>query len=314
VIAQGHESVLADEAVAALNVKSDGIYVDATYGRGGHSRRILARLGPTGRLLAIDRDPEAITQAQLELAGDRRFEIEWRPFSMLGTAIDERGWQQQVNGILFDLGVSSPQLDDASRGFSFQSDGPLDMRMNPTRGESAADWLAQAGETEIADVLHTLGEERFARRIARAIVNTRAAQPITTTRQLAELIRAAVPTRERHKDPATRSFQAIRLHVNRELDELRTALPQAVNALAPGGRLAVISFHSLEDRIVKNFIRSEEKGPTLPPDLPVRDAEVPHRLQAVGRPIRAGLDEVERNPRSRSAILRVAEATGANHA
>jgi len=314
VIEHGHVSVLADEVVDALNVRADGIYVDATYGRGGHSRRILAALGPAGRLLAMDRDPDAIAQAKRELAGDERFAIEWRPFSMLGATIDERGWRKRVNGILFDLGVSSPQLDDAARGFSFQSEGPLDMRMDPSRGESAADWLASAPESDIADVLHFLGEERFARRIARAIVNHRSTESITTTRQLAELIRAAVPTRERHKDPATRSFQAIRLHVNRELDELRSALPQAVEALMPGGRLAVISFHSLEDRIVKQFMRDEEKGQALPPDLPIREVDVPRRLHVLGRAVRASDAEVERNPRSRSAVLRVAETPGAGHA
>jgi len=299
--------------VAALNVKPDGLYVDATFGRGGHTRKILAKLGPAGRLLALDRDPQAVAVAKRDLGADRRFAIEQRPFSMLGTAITERGWQKKVNGILFDLGVSSPQLDQAERGFSFQQEGPLDMRMDPTRDESAADWINRAGESEIADVLHTLGEERYARRIARAVVRERAVAPIATTRQLAEIIANAVPTRERHKDPATRSFQAIRLHINRELDELRAALPQAVEALAPGGRLAVISFHSLEDRIVKQFLRAEQKGPELPPDLPVRHSEVVSRLRVIGKPVRAGDDEVRRNPRSRSAVLRIAEITETAH-
>ncbi len=293
--------------MAALNLRPDGLYVDATFGRGGHTRRILEQLGPAGRLLALDRDPQAVAVAERDLANEARFAIVRRPFSMLGQTLNERGWHKRVSGILFDLGVSSPQLDDAARGFSFQHGGPLDMRMDPTRGESAADWLNRASDQEIADVLHELGEERFARRIARAIVQARAEAPIDTTTRLAAIIAAAVPTRERGKDPATRSFQAIRLHINRELDELRSALPQALEALAPGGRLAVISFHSLEDRIVKQFIRAEEKGPELPPDLPVRHAEIVPRLRAVGKPQRAGAAELQRNPRARSAVLRVAE-------
>ena len=300
--------------MAALNIRADGLYVDATFGRGGHSAAILARLGPDGRLLALDRDPQAVAVAQRELGSEPRFAIVRKPFSMLEETIAERGWHKRVNGILFDLGVSSPQLDDAERGFSFRQPGPLDMRMDPTRGESAADWLAHADEQEIADVLYTLGEERYARRIARAIVRARTEQSITTTTQLTAIIANAVPTRERNKDPATRSFQAIRLHVNRELDELRAALPQALAALAPGGRLAVISFHSLEDRIVKLFMRREQQGPELPPDLPVRHVEVPVRLRTVGKAVRPSEAEVRRNPRARSAVLRVAEATGVGHA
>jgi len=306
-MAAEHVTVLRNEAVSALHIQSSGKYVDATYGRGGHSRAILAHLGPAGKLLAMDRDPQAVSAAQADMKAETRFEIVHRPFSMLGATLAERGWQQQVNGILFDLGVSSPQLDEAGRGFSFRQDGPLDMRMDTTRGESAADWLAHANEKEIADVLHELGEERYARRIARAIVSKRAEQPITTTRQLANIVAGAMPTREHHKDPATRSFQAIRLHVNRELDELRDALPQAMQALAPGGRLAVISFHSLEDRIVKNFLRDQEKGPVLPPDLPVRQAEIPTHFRVVGKAIRPSDSEVARNPRARSATLRVGE-------
>jgi len=308
-----HEPVLRDEAVAALNVRADGRYVDATFGRGGHTRAILARLGAAGRVLAMDRDPDAIAAATAEFGGDARVAIVRRTFSMLGETIAEQGWAGRVNGILFDLGVSSPQLDAAERGFSFLRDGPLDMRMDPSRGESAADWLRCADEAEIADVLHTLGDERYARRIARAIVRSRVAAPITTTRQLATLVAEAVPTRERSKDPATRTFQAIRLHVNRELDELAAALPQALAALAPGGRLAVISFHSLEDRMVKQFLRREARGAELPPDLPVRHVEIPVRLRLVGKAIRPGEDEVRRNPRARSAVLRVAEVIGGEH-
>jgi len=309
-----HVTVLRDEAVAALDVKVDGLYVDATYGRGGHSRAILAQLGPAGRLLAMDRDPRAVAAAHEEFGKEVRFEIVQRPFSMLGMTIEERGWRKQVNGILFDLGVSSPQLDEASRGFSFLREGPLDMRMNPDHGESAAQWLSHAEENEIAEVLQTLGEERYARRIARAIVLRRREQPLTTTRELAELVADAVPTRERHKDPATRTFQAIRLHINQELDELRSTLPQAVEALTVGGRLVVISFHSLEDRIVKQFMRREAKGEELPPDLPIRHAEVRARLRILGKAIRVSADEIRRNPRARSAVMRAAEVTEAAHA
>jgi 16S rRNA (cytosine1402-N4)-methyltransferase len=309
-----HEAVLREEAVAALNIRSDGLYVDATFGRGGHTRQILSRLGSDGRLLALDRDPEAVAAARREYSGESRFTMVQRPFSMLGETIGERGWHGKVNGILFDLGVSSPQLDEAARGFSFLREGPLDMRMDPSRGESAANWLGRADEKEIADVLHHLGEERYARRIARAIVRARAQTPIATTRQLAEIVAGAVPTRERSKDPATRTFQAIRLHINRELDELQAALPQAVAALAPGGRLVVISFHSLEDRIVKQFMRANERGEALPPDLPVRQVEIRSTLRVIGKPVRPGEEEVRRNPRARSAIMRVAEAPGGAHA
>ncbi len=308
-----HEPVLRQEAVAALNIWPDGIYVDATFGRGGHARAILEQLGPDGRLLALDRDPQAVASATQQFADEVRLTIVHGPFSMLARTVDERGWRGRVNGILFDLGVSSPQLDDPARGFSFRTEGPLDMRMDTTRGESAADWLSRAGEQEIADVLYQLGEERYARRIARAILRTREATPITTTKQLAEIVASAVPTRERSKDPATRSFQAIRLHINRELDELRETLPQALDVLAPHGRLAVISFHSLEDRIVKQFMRAQEKGKELPPDLPVRHVEIQSRLKVIGKPVRASEAEVRRNPRARSAVLRIAEVPEATH-
>ena len=305
-----HEPVLRNEAVAALNIRPDGIYVDATFGRGGHARSILEQLGADGRLLALDRDPQAVASATQQFADEVRLTIVHGPFSMLGSAVAERGWHGRVNGILFDLGVSSPQLDDPARGFSFRTEGPLDMRMDSTRGESAADWLNRAAEQDIATVLHELGEERFARRIARVIVRSRAQAPIATTKQLAEIVAGAVPTRERSKDPATRSFQAIRLHINRELDELRATLPQALEALAAHGRLVVISFHSLEDRIVKQFMRTQEQGKQLPPDLPVRHTEIESRLKIIGKPVRAGEAEVRRNPRARSAVLRVAEALG----
>jgi len=308
-----HEPVLCEEVVAALNIRPDGFYVDATFGRGGHSRAILEHLGSSGRLLAMDRDPEAAAAAARQFAGETRFTMVQGPFSMLGKTIVERGWHKRVNGVLFDLGVSSPQLDAAARGFSFLREGPLDMRMDPSRGESAADWLQRAEEHEIVDVLFTFGEERYARRIARAIVRRRSEQPMTTTRELAELVAEAVPTRERSKDPATRTFQAIRLFINQELAELQAVLPQAVEVLAPGGRLVVISFHSLEDRIVKQFMRREAKGEELPPDLPVRQVEVPVRLHLVGKAVRATHDEVRRNPRARSAVLRVAETPEVTH-
>ena len=308
-----HEPVLRNEAVAALNIQPGGFYVDATFGRGGHARTILEQLGPNGQLLALDRDPQAVASATRQFADEVRLTMVHAPFSLLGKAVAERGWHGRVNGILFDLGVSSPQLDDPARGFSFRTDGPLDMRMDSTRGESAADWLQRAGEQEIADVLYQLGEERYARRIARVILRAREATPITTTKQLADIVAGAVPTRERSKDPATRSFQAIRLHINRELDELRETLPQALEALAAHGRLVVISFHSLEDRIVKQFMRTQEKGKELPPDLPVRHVEIESRLKVIGKPVRAGDDEVRRNPRARSAVLRVAEVPEATH-
>jgi len=297
--------------VAALNIRPDGVYVDATFGRGGHAGAILEQLGPAGSLLVMDRDPEAVSVAKQKFGEDGRVVIVRRAFSMLGKTIAEHGWHGKVNGILFDLGVSSPQLDEGNRGFSFLREGPLDMRMDPDHGESAADWLARVSEGDLAEVLHTLGEERYSRRIARAIVRARVEQPIRTTQQLAEIVAAAVPTRERGKNPSTRTFQAIRLYINGELEELRAALPQAVEVLASGGRLAVISFHSLEDRIVKHFLRREEQGAELPPDLPVRHVETAGRLQIVGKAIRAGDEELARNPRARSAVLRVAEATHA---
>jgi len=309
-----HEPVLRKEAVAALNIKPDGLYVDATFGRGGHAQSILDQLGPDGRLLALDRDPQAVASAKQQFADEVRFTIVHGPFSMLGKAVADHGWLGRVNGILFDLGVSSPQLDDPARGFSFRTEGPLDMRMDSTCGESAADWLNRAEEQEIADVLFHLGEERYSRRIARAILRRRAEQPITTTRQLSEIVASAVPSRERSKDPATRSFQAIRLHINRELDELRVALPQVMDVLAPHGRLAVISFHSLEDRIVKQFMRTQERGKELPPDLPVRHVEIQSRLKVIGKPLRASEEEVRRNPRARSAVLRIAERQEEAHA
>lgn len=302
-----HRSVLLDEAVQALSIGADGIYVDATFGRGGHTQAILARLGEGGRLLAIDKDPAAVQEAQARFAGDRRFEIEQGSFAMLQHYMESRGWMGRVAGILLDLGVSSPQLDDPARGFSFMREGPLDMRMDPASGQSAADWLATASAQEIAGVLREFGEERFAKRIAGAIVSAREEAPIATTKRLAEIVAAAQPTREPGKHPATRTFQALRIFINRELDDLEQVLPQTVHALAPGGRLAVISFHSLEDRIVKRFMRDEARGGDFPADLPITADRFQPRLRTVGKPQYACAEEVDLNPRARSAVLRVAE-------
>jgi 16S rRNA (cytosine1402-N4)-methyltransferase len=300
-----HVPVLAQEAVAALAIQPDGVYVDGTFGRGGHSRLILDRLAAGGRLIALDRDPDAI-RAGSALA-DPRLTLVRRAFSNLGAVLDELG-VVQVNGILLDIGVSSPQLDDAARGFSFRVDAPLDMRMDPESGQSAADWLATATEGEIGEVIRNYGEERFARSIARAIVAARQDAPLRTTGQLANLIAATVKKREPGQHPATRSFQALRIHLNRELEELSTVLPQCVDRLLPNGRLAVISFHSLEDRIVKRFMRDEALGEQPPARLPIPAAQIkPGRLKLIGRAQHADAAEVAANPRSRSAVLRVAE-------
>jgi 16S rRNA (cytosine1402-N4)-methyltransferase len=303
-----HKPVLLEETVSALLVQSDGIYVDGTFGRGGHSRAILARLGASGRLLGFDRDPEAVAIGQALSAEDGRFSIHRGSFADIGRLLDEAGRiGARLNGLLLDLGVSSPQLDTPERGFSFMADGPLDMRMDPDSGESAAQWLAQAGQGEIATVLREFGEERFANRIARAIVETRAQAQIRTTAQLAELVARAVPRREPGKHPATRTFQALRIQVNGELEALRDCLDQVCDLLAVGGRLAVISFHSLEDRLVKRFIRRESKGPELPKGVPVRSVEVQGRLRPIGKPVHPTGVEEALNPRARSAVLRVAE-------
>jgi 16S rRNA (cytosine1402-N4)-methyltransferase len=303
-----HRPVLLTEAVAALAVRPAGQYVDCTYGRGGHTAAILDRLGSEGRLLALDRDPEAVAAARERCGGDRRFTVCWRPFSMLESELTARGLTGRVDGILLDLGVASPQLEDRARGFSFDRTGPLDMRMNPEVGRSAADWLAGASTEQIANVLRQFGEERFARRIARAIVQARSVAPIRTTQRLAEIVAAAVPRREPGKHPATRTFQAIRIFVNDELTELEAVLDQSPRALALGGRLVVISFHSLEDRMVKRFMRAAAKGDAPPAGLPVRESALPAgRLRVVAGPVRPSVAEVRRNPRARSAIMRAAE-------
>jgi 16S rRNA (cytosine1402-N4)-methyltransferase len=294
-----------EEAVNGLNVRGDGTYVDCTFGRGGHSRLILARLGTNGRLIALDRDPQAVS-AGGEI-GDGRFRMLHGRFSRLAE-LAARAGIAQADGILLDLGVSSPQLEDPQRGFSFRFDAPLDMRMDPGSGRTAADWLAHAPEQEIREVIRTYGEERFAKQIAAAIVAARARGPVGTTRELAALVAKAVPTREPNQDPATRTFQALRIHVNQELEELSLALPQSVDLLAAAGRLVVISFHSLEDRIVKRFLREASRADRLPARLPVRARDLPRpRLQLIGRAVRPSDAEIAANPRARSAIMRVAE-------
>ena len=305
-IADAHVPVLLHPAVDALAVDSrpDGTFVDATFGRGGHSRLILERLGPAGRLIAIDRDPEAIAAARS--LDDRRISIVQARFSELQATLAALR-AGEADGVLFDLGVSSPQLEDPRRGFGFRSDGPLDMRMDPTRGASAAEWLERAQEAEIREVISNYGEERFAKQIAKAIVAARRRGPLRRTGELAAVVAAAVRTREPGQNPATRTFQALRIHVNQELEELSLALPQALAALRRSGRLAVISFHSLEDRIVKNFMRAAAR-PTLPERLPVRARDMPPpKLRIVGPPQRPGPAEIKANPRARSAVLRVAE-------
>ena len=301
-----HTPVLLDEVLAGLAVQATGSYCDATFGRGGHTAAVLEQLGPAGRVIAIDRDPEAIASGRERFAGEPRLTLVRGSFGQLAGLVRAAGWNDGLQGVLLDLGVSSPQLDEARRGFSFMQDGPLDMRMDYESGTSAAQWLARAGEREIADVLFRLGEEKFSRRIARAIVAARVETPITTTRQLAELVAAAVPTREPGKHPATRTFQAIRIHVNRELEELASALPQAVDLLGPGGRLCVISFHSLEDRLVKRFIRREAQGDPVYAGLPDVPAHARPRLRLVGGAVMPSDAEIAGNPRARSAVLRVA--------
>ncbi|MCK8211288.1 16S rRNA (cytosine(1402)-N(4))-methyltransferase RsmH [Erwinia amylovora] len=305
-----HTTVLLYEAVNALNIKPDGIYIDGTFGRGGHSRLILSQLGEHGRLYAIDRDPQAIAAAA-DIT-DPRFTIIHGPFSALAEYAEQRGLTGKIDGILLDLGVSSPQLDDAERGFSFMRDGPLDMRMDPTRGQSAAEWLLKAEESDITFVLKTFGEERFARRIARAIVERNRQQPMTRTKELADVIYAATPVKDKFKHPATRSFQAIRIWVNSELEEIEQALKGALSALAAGGRLSIISFHSLEDRIVKRFMREQSRGPQVPHGLPMTEAQLSslggRQLKALGK-MMPGESEVADNPRARSSVLRIAERT-----
>lgn len=303
-----HCSVLLHEAVENLKIKSGGIYIDLTFGRGGHSAVILQKLGPTGHLLALDRDPDAVAIAKSRPEfQDSRFAIEQQAFEHLLSIVKARGWEQQVDGILMDLGVSSPQLDQAERGFSFLKAGPLDMRMDPHSGMSAADWLNTAKENEISRVLQIYGEERAHRRIAQAIVQQRAQQPFSTTTELADLVETVCPRRHNAKHPATKVFQAIRIFVNDELNQLKDVLAQSLEVLSSGGRLCVISFHSLEDRITKKFIQAQSQADPYPAHIPIKAEDIVFRLKKVGGLIRPSEQEVKINPRARSARLRVAE-------
>ncbi|CAH1745675.1 16S rRNA m(4)C1402 methyltransferase [Thauera humireducens] len=307
---QAHITVLLNEAVDALAIRADGVYVDGTFGRGGHSRAVLERLGPQGRLIALDRDPVAIAAGQA--LGDARLTLVHSAFGDLDAQLDALG-VARVDGVLLDLGVSSPQLDDASRGMSFRFDAPLDMRMDTSRGQTVAEWLAEATVGQITEVIRDYGEERFAYAIAKAIAAARAGGAVATTGQLAAIVEKAVRTREPGQHPATRTFQALRIFINQELEELTRVLPACVARLVPGGRLAVISFHSLEDRIVKRFMRDESRPPVLPARLPIRAADLPPpRLRLVGKAVRPSGAEVAANPRSRSAVMRVAERTEAS--
>lgn len=304
-----HITVLLDEAVEGLAVCANGCYLDGTFGRGGHSRLILEKLGPDGRLLGFDKDPLAIATGNALAAEDGRFVVVQRSFAELGDEVVARGLAGKVNGILLDLGVSSPQLDDAERGFSFMNDGPLDMRMNPNAGVSAAQFIATAAEEEIARVFKEYGEERFAKRMARAVVLRRAEQPFERTADLAQVLTVANPAWEKGKNPATRAFQGLRIHVNNELGDLERGLDAALETLEVGGRLVVISFHSLEDRIVKLFMRKHAKGEMdkLPRDLPIIPKAFEPRLKLIGKPVFASEAELAANPRSRSAVMRIAE-------
>lgn len=302
-----HQTVLLEEAVTGLINDFDGVYVDGTFGRGGHSRLLLSKLGPNARLIGIDKDPQAVASGHALAQQDRRFAMVQGSFADVRTLLAAEHVDKPIAGVLLDLGVSSPQLDQAERGFSFINDGALDMRMNPAAGESAADWLARAEEGEIAQVLKEYGEERFARRIARSIVEARVEQPIVGTLQLAKIVAEANPAWEKGKNPATRAFQAIRIHVNNELGDLERFLAEVLDVLAIGGRLAVISFHSLEDRLVKRFMRGHVRGDDLPSYIPVTSSQLQIRLRTLGKAIKPSAQEVELNPRARSAVLRVAE-------
>jgi len=293
-----HQSVLLEEALESLNIRPSGIYIDATFGRGGHSRAILSRLNEKGRLIALDQDPEAVAYGREQFADEPRLTLEHCNFNQVASVVEKLGLTGKIDGILMDLGVSSPQLDDAGRGFSFLRSGPLDMRMDTTQGETARQWLARVKPADLINVLKRYGEEKFARRIATAIVERRAEREIKDTGDLAEIISNAIPVKEKHKHPATRSFQAIRIFINAELQSIEQGLKDAVSVLAKGGRLSVISFHSLEDRIVKRFMRDISSRPKLPAGLPVMEAdiEVPYRL--VSKPIVAGAKELQVNPRA----------------
>lgn len=314
IIAQGsgntefkHTPVLLNETLQGLKIRSDGMYIDCTFGRGGHSRAILEQLGENGRLLAFDRDPEAIAAVDEQLLDDPRFTLMHGSYTMLEETVKRMKLIKKIDGVFLDLGVSSPQLDDASRGFSFLRDGDLDMRMDNSHGMTAAEWLNQAPVEEIANVLYEYGDERYSRRIARVIVEQRDEMLITRTMQLAHLVASAIPRKEKDKHPATRTFQAIRIFINRELEELETVLTQAMNVLAANGRLLVISFHSLEDRLVKRFMRDQSRGVDIPREIPVTHDVFKQKLTIIGKPVRCQPGEIKNNPRARSAVLRIAE-------
>lgn len=302
-----HTSVLLDEAVASLITDTGGFYIDGTFGRGGHSRLILNNLSPEGHLLATDKDDEAIAIAQQDFAADGRFEIIKSSFADVHLHLQANDLMGKVNGMLLDLGVSSPQLDQAERGFSFQHDGPLDMRMDNSSGETAAQWVARASEADMAQVFKTYGEERYAKRIARAIVSARTEASIETTKTLAGIVAEAHPAWEKHKHPATRVFQAIRIHINNELKDLESFLAKALDILAPGGRLVVISFHSLEDSRVKNYMRKQARGDDFPPGVPITEDQLNKRMEIISKAAKPGEVEVQANPRARSAVMRVAQ-------
>ena len=303
----GHKAVLLKEAVEALITNPDGLYVDGTFGRGGHAALILSQLSETGSLMAVDKDPKACEVAKKKFSKDARFEIKQASFADIRKLITEKQHEGTVSGVLLDLGVSSPQIDDPIRGFSFLRDGPLDMRMNPSCGISAAEWLSTAKENDIAQVLKDYGEERYSKRIARAIAAARADKPITRTGQLAAIVKEANPAWEKDKHPATRAFQGIRIFINQELKDLESVLPDILEIMAVGGRLVIISFHSLEDRIVKRFIRDQEKGKAIPRGLPVMEKDIVRRLRSIGKIVKPSGLEIKDNVRARSAVMRIAE-------
>ena len=303
----GHKAVLLKEAVEALITNPDGLYIDGTFGRGGHAALILSQLSETGSLMAVDKDPKACEVAKKKFSKDARFEIKQASFADIRKLITEKQHEGTVSGVLLDLGVSSPQIDDPIRGFSFLRDGPLDMRMNPSCGISAAEWLSTAKENDIAQVLKDYGEERYSKRIARAIAAARADKPITRTGQLAAIVKEANPAWEKDKHPATRAFQGIRIFINQELKDLESVLPDILEIMAVGGRLVIISFHSLEDRIVKRFIRDQEKGKTIPRGLPVMEKDIVRRLRSIGKIVKPSSLEIKGNVRARSAVMRIAE-------